>query len=102
VIDKYHSALFTPKEAARYLRMPTSTMRNWMHRAEPGETLVLGLVEAHVLRARRDLDLSTGKIREAAAAVRREFDTPYGLATRKIATDGVDVFIHYADTPTAS
>lgn len=29
--------------------------------------------------------------------IRREFATEYGLASRRIATDGVDVFIHYLD-----
>lgn len=29
--------------------------------------------------------------------MRREFKTPYGLATRRIATDGIDIFVSYAD-----
>jgi uncharacterized protein (DUF433 family) len=29
--------------------------------------------------------------------VRNEFGTPYGLATSRIATDGIDIFLHYTD-----
>lgn len=47
--------------------------------------------------ALRDLGLSKKKIYDAAAAVRREFNTSYGLATRRIATDGIDIFVSYAD-----
>ncbi|WP_244313372.1 hypothetical protein [Streptomyces zinciresistens] len=35
------------------------------------------------------------EIREAAAAVRDAFDTPYGLVSKRIATDGVDIFIEH-------
>ncbi|MGH3928391.1 MAG: DUF433 domain-containing protein [Pseudonocardiaceae bacterium] len=57
----------------------------------------IAVIEAYVLRSLRDLGLSKKKIREAAAAVRRDFKTAYGLATRRIATDGIDIFISYAD-----
>jgi uncharacterized protein (DUF433 family) len=57
----------------------------------------IAVVEAYVLRSLRDLGLAKHKIRDAAADVRREFDTPYGLATKRIATDGIDIFVHYAD-----
>jgi uncharacterized protein (DUF433 family) len=58
----------------------------------------VGVVEAHVLRLlRQELHLSMRKVREAALAVRREFDTPYALATKQIATDGVDIFVQFAD-----
>jgi uncharacterized protein (DUF433 family) len=35
------------------------------------------------------------EIREAAAAVRDAFGTPYGLVSQRIATDGVDIFIEH-------
>lgn len=54
------------------------------------------VVEAYVLRSLRDLRLTKRRIREAAAEVRRTFDTPYALATKKIMTDGVDIFIEHA------
>lgn len=36
-------------------------------------------------------------IRNAAALVRREFNDPYALAKRRIATDGLAVFVRLAD-----
>jgi uncharacterized protein (DUF433 family) len=42
--------------------------------------------------------LSPRKIAEAAADIRNQFGTEYGLASRRIATDGIDVFIHYLET----
>lgn len=35
------------------------------------------------------------EIREAAAAVRDAFDTPYGLVSKRMATDGVDIFVEH-------
>lgn len=112
MVDKFNDPLLTPKETARHLRIPPSTMYAWLNDAAGGAPLVhrvapakhgwpsvpfIAVVEAHVLRSLRDLNLSKAAIREAATAVRREFGTPYALATRRIATDGVDIFIHYAE-----
>ncbi len=111
-IDKYHDALLTPKETARHLQLRPSTLSYWLREQAEGEALVhrvppirrgwpsipfIAVVEAYVLRSLRNLGLSKKKIRDAAAAVRREFNTPYGLATRRIATDGIDIFVSYAD-----
>lgn len=111
-IDTYHDALLTPNETARHLQLPYSTLNYWLREQAAGEALVhrvaptkrgwpsvpfVAVIEAYVLRSLRDLGLSKKKIREAAAAVRREFNTSYGLATRRIATDGIDIFVSYAD-----
>lgn len=111
-IDKYHDALLTPKETARHLQLPPSTLSYWLREQAEGEALVhrvpavkrgwpsipfIAIVEAYVLRSLRNLGLSKKKIRDAAAAVRREFNTSYGLATRRIATDGIDIFVSYVD-----
>ncbi|WP_448330141.1 hypothetical protein [Streptomyces sp. DSM 41534] len=56
----------------------------------------MAVVEAYVLRSRRGY-LSMPKIREAAEAVPLAFGDEYGLTTRRIATDGVDIFVAYAD-----
>ena len=56
----------------------------------------VAVVEAYVLRSLRDLGLTKQQVRDAAAAVRRDFDTPYGLATKRIATDGIDIFIEHS------
>lgn len=111
-IDKYRDALLTPKETARHLQLPPSTLNYWLREKAEGEMLVhrvppgkrgwpslpfVAVIEAYVLRSLRELGLSKKKIRDAAAAVRREFQTSYGLATNRIATDGIDIFVSYAD-----
>ncbi|MEV6690466.1 DUF433 domain-containing protein [Micromonospora sp. NPDC051196] len=113
MIDKFTVPLLTPYEAATHLQIPERTMRRWLHQDAAGSPLVhsvkperrgwpsvpfIALVEAYVLRALRDLGLSSRKIADAAATVRIQFGTEYGLATRKIATDGIDVFVHYLDS----
>ncbi|MCX4823927.1 DUF433 domain-containing protein [Streptomyces sp. NBC_01142] len=55
----------------------------------------IAVAEAHVLRSLRSLGLRMSEIREAAAAVRDAFDTPYGLVSKRIATDGVDIFVEH-------
>ncbi|RCV49903.1 DUF433 domain-containing protein [Marinitenerispora sediminis] len=112
MVDKFHDPLLTPKEAARHLRIPESTLYGWLNERVEDDPLVhavrqakrgaptvpfIAVVECYVLRSLRDLSLSRQAIRDAAATVRREFGTPYGLATQRIATDGVDIFVHYLD-----
>src|SRR5690242_5509743 len=109
-IDLYQTPLLTARETARYLKMPESTLNVWLA-AGPDEPLVhavrperrgwprvpfVGIVEAHVLRALRIAGMPMNEIRTAAAVVRAEFDDPYALAKRRIATDGVAVFIRLA------
>jgi uncharacterized protein (DUF433 family) len=112
MVDKFNDPLLTPKDVARHLGIPESTMYYWLgeeangaplvHRVEPEKrgwpsVPFVAVVEAYVLRSLRELGLTKRKIREAAAEVRRTFDTPYALATKKITTDGVDIFVHYAE-----
>lgn len=110
MIDRFNDPLLTPRDVAHHLRIPSSTLYDWLRESADGKPLVhrveperrgwpsvpfVGVVEAYVLRSLRDLRLSKRRIREAAAEVRRTFDTPYALATKKIMTDGVDIFIEY-------
>ena len=112
MVDKFDDPLLTPREAARHLLIPRATMYYWLHEQADGAPLVhrvtpekrgwpsmpfVAVVEAYVLRSLRELGLRKNVIRDAAARVRREFDTPYGLATKRIATDGIDIFVQYAD-----
>lgn len=112
MVDKFTDPLLTPREAARHLEIPTATMYYWLRERADGAPLVhrveperrgwpsvpfIAVVEAYVLRSLRDLGLKKSTIRAAAEDVRREFDTPFGLATKRIATDGVDIFVHHAD-----
>lgn len=112
MVDKFDDPLMTPRDAARHLLIPRATLYYWLHEEANGTPLVhrvvperrgwpsmpfVAVVEAYVLRSLRDLGLTKQKIRDAAADVRRVFDTPYALATKRIATDGVDIFVRYTD-----
>lgn len=112
MIDIYKTPLLTAREAARHLRMPESTLDNWLAASKSGEPLVhavaperrgwprvpfIGVIEAYVLRALRDAGMPLGDIHRAAAIVRAEFNDPYALASKRIATDGVAVFVRLAD-----
>jgi uncharacterized protein (DUF433 family) len=111
MIDIYATPILTARETARYLRMPESTLDGWL--ATPHEHPLVhavvperrgwprvpfvGVIEAYVLRALRDLGLSMDEVRTAAELVRTEFDDPYALARKRIATDGVTLFVRLAD-----
>lgn len=112
MVDKFNDPLLTPKETARHLLIPDTTMYGWLRENANGAPLVhhvepakrgrpsmpfVAVIEAYVLRSLRDLGLSKRSVRDAAATIRMEFGTPYALATKRIATDGVDIFVHYAD-----
>jgi uncharacterized protein (DUF433 family) len=111
-MDIYTTPLLTARDAAAHLRMPESTLDAWLSESKYGEPLVhsvaperrgwprmpfVGIVEAHVLRALRDLGMSKHQIRGAVHMVREEFSDPYALASRRIATDGVDLFVRLAN-----
>ncbi|WBB80152.1 hypothetical protein O7606_01805 [Micromonospora sp. WMMD882] len=113
MIDKLHDALLTPADTARYLGVPRSAMYSWLFEGAAGAPLVhsvpaarrgwpsvpfVAVIEAYVLRSLRERKLGKDKIRDAAAEIRSAFGNPYGLADRRIATDGIDVFVHYLDT----
>ncbi|GGZ81415.1 DUF433 domain-containing protein [Streptomyces bluensis] len=110
MVDRFKDGLLTPTETASYLEIPQSTLISWLkgkaagaplvHQVEPvrkGQPSVpfIAVAEAHVLRSLRSLGLRMSEIREAAAAVRDAFDTPYGLVSKRIATDGVDIFVEH-------
>ncbi|MCM6774949.1 DUF433 domain-containing protein [Nocardia sp. CDC159] len=113
MVDLFHDALFTPTDVSHHLVIPHRTVTSWLSDSAPGGPLVhrvpaerrgaanvtfIALVEAYVLRAlRTELRFSKRRIREAVEAVRRELDTPYALASQRIATDGIDIFVHYSD-----
>jgi uncharacterized protein (DUF433 family) len=102
-------------DAARYLRIPSSTIRSWTvgypYRVKDGsnffsplidipkrKTSILlsftNLVEVHILRAiRQDHQIKLNKVREALDYIDEQFNIPHPLATEKFRTDGVDLFI---------
>ncbi|MFE7927265.1 DUF433 domain-containing protein [Streptomyces sp. NPDC057456] len=110
MVDRFQDGLLTPTETASCLEIPQSTLTSWLkgraagaplvHQVEPvrkGQPSVpfIAVAEAHVLRSLRSLGLRMSEIKEAAAAVRDAFDTPYGLVSKRIATDGVDIFVEH-------
>jgi uncharacterized protein (DUF433 family) len=113
MVDKFADPLLTATEASRHLGIPGSTLHSWLKDEAPGGPLVhevparkrgyptmpfVAVIEAYVLRSLRDLGLSKAVIRQAALEVRNVFDTPYALASERVVTDGVDLFIrHSAD-----
>jgi uncharacterized protein (DUF433 family) len=109
--DIYTTPLLTAREAARYLRMPESTLDSWLasdsrqplvHAHDPERrgwprVPFVGIIEAYVLRTLRELGFSMPDIRRTADLVRSEFDDPYALASERVATDGVGLFVQVAD-----
>ncbi len=111
-MDIYRTPLLTAREVARHLQMNESTLDRWIRTQAADAPLVhavtperrgwprmpfVAIIEAHVLKALRDLGFSHQEIQAAAAAVRREFGTEYALASQRIASDGVALFIKTAD-----
>jgi len=101
-------------EAARYLNIPTSTLRSWVSGQQyqtqrgpqffqpviapgakkPPLLSFLNLVEAHVLDAiRREHGIPLPKIRIALDYVSRRFPSEHPLATQEFASDGLNLFI---------
>lgn len=107
--DIYKTPILTARETARYLDMPESTLDVWLaqdealvHSVRPERRgwpriPFVGVIEAQVLRGLRDLRVPMAEIRKAVEIVREEFDDPYALASRRIATDGVNAFVRLAD-----
>jgi uncharacterized protein (DUF433 family) len=110
MVDRFTDGLLTPTETSSYLEIPSSTLASWLkgraagaplvHQVEPvrkGQPSVpfIAVAEAHVLHSLRSLGLRMSEIREAAAAVRDAFGTSYGLVSKRIATDGVDIFVEH-------
>lgn len=110
--DIYRTPLLTARESARYLKMPESTLDGWLaddsrqplvHAVPPERrgwprVPFVGIIEAYVLRTLREqLGFSMPDIRRAADLARSEFDDPYALASERIATDGVGLFVRVAD-----
>lgn len=113
-VNIFTDALFTPREVSTYLGIPQSTVYHWLrsesqghvplvHHLEPerrGAASVpfAALVEAFVLRALRNrLKFSKRQIVDTVADVRENFGTDFALASKRIATDGIDIFIHHND-----
>lgn len=111
-MDANGTPLLTARDAARHLRMPESTLDSWIVSRRGAPSLIhavtperrgwprlpfVAIIEAYVLRSLRELGAPMDEVRKAAAIVREEFGDEYALATQRIATDGVDLFVQLAD-----
>src|SRR5262249_34524932 len=108
-----HGSLFMIDEAAHHLGLPRSTLSDWTRRQAGPAPLVHGiepetprsaslpfvsLVEAHMLRGFRELGLSAQGLRESVTRLREKLGDEYALATRNVATDGVDLLVNMAES----
>ena len=111
-MDIYRTPILTAREVARHLEMPETTLDRWIRTQAADAPLVhavvpekrgwprmpfVSVIEAYVLRALRKQGFKLDEIQQAAEVVRREFDDPYALASQRIATDGVALFVQMAD-----
>jgi uncharacterized protein (DUF433 family) len=118
MVDIFKDPLLTPTEVSTYLKIPRSTVYYWLNAnvaGAPNHRTALvhhlpterrggasvpfaGVVEAYVLRAlRNQLGFTKRQIADTVTDVRVNFGTDFALASRRIATDGIDIFIEHND-----
>lgn len=120
MLDRFGDALYTVRDSARYLDVPTSTFRNWAHgyryRRVDGQDVVgppvlstlpragawrpvvpfIGLAEGAVLSAIRRSGVPMQRIRPAIERLDTELGLAHALANRRLYTDGAEVLYDYA------
>lgn len=102
---------YSPAEAARYLRMPTSTLRTWifgqqkdgrgamfpvLQLPDPRKKLLsfINLVEAHILFSiRKDHNLPLPSVRKALRYLQNNMGSKHPLVENKFEVSGRDLFI---------
>jgi uncharacterized protein (DUF433 family) len=114
VHDLREAPVYSAMEAARYLRLPPSTVRawsfgqryRWKGEMRPFEPVIaaadrrgrrlsfINLVELFVLSAiRRKYDLALPQVRRAVNYLKRKFPSPHPLADHDFQTNRVDLFV---------
>lgn len=113
--DIRHMPLYSPAEAARFLRLPASTVRAWAfgqgYKARHGEPRqfepvittadpvkrrlsFVNLVELLVLAAiRKQHQVKLQQVRSAVEFLRKRFPSKHPLADNDFQTDGIDLFV---------
>lgn len=119
--DRFEAPLYTVTEAARYLDVPSSTLRVWAHgyrrrRPHGGPDTVgapilttvprtgitgpvvpfIGVAEGMVLTGIRRSGVPLQRIRPALDQLDTEFGLTHALASRRLYTDGAEVLFDYA------
>jgi len=115
---------YSAGKAARYLNIPSSTIRAWtvgykypitdgekhcqpiinVEITKPLSLSFINLIEIHILRAiRQHHQIDLGKVRIALGYIYEQFNIPHPLVHQEFFTDGVDLFIeHYGNLIKAS
>lgn len=103
---------YTITEAAHYLRIPSTTLREWirgphktrirpliMLNKQSGSTLsFLNLVEAYVLDALRNTyDVPMASVRKALHYLQKNSPSDHPLIDQDFQTDGLDLFVEHCD-----
>lgn len=109
-VNIFDDPLFTPRDVSMFLDIPKSTVYSWLaagdgqalvHRIDAGHgkpsVPFAALVEAYVLRALRELGFTRMQIADTVRDVRSEFGHDFALASNRIGTDGIDIFLRHAD-----
>lgn len=120
--DRFSVPLYSVAEASRYLDIPRTTLRTWVHGygsnaagttsiasagapvvtslpPEEGLTLpFIGLAEAYVLSAFRKAKVPFKRIRPALDRLKDEFGIQHALASKSLYTDGAEVLYDYAQS----
>ncbi|HWI42008.1 MAG TPA: DUF433 domain-containing protein [Nocardioides sp.] len=111
-MDIYRTPLLTAREVARHLKMPESTLDVWIASQADDAPLIhavqperrgwprmpfISIIETYVLRSLRELGAPKADVLRAAEIIRHEFGDEYALASKRIATDGIALFVELAD-----
>lgn len=98
----------TTSGVATLIGMPTPTVYSWTRARGRRPALVhtitndrrgwptipvVGLAEAHVIRALRSMDIRMSKITEVVNWLRNEANDPFALASPRLVTDGIDLYV---------
>jgi uncharacterized protein (DUF433 family) len=97
--------LYTVSEAARYLKLSTSTVHSWAYPSSHAEALVttvrgrgwasvpfIGFAEAFVIKAAKTAGVPDHRIRPGVDAIKeRAGGIPHALASRLVWTDGAEL-----------
>jgi uncharacterized protein (DUF433 family) len=115
-IDPRDIPIYSINDAARYLWIPSSTIRSWtlgqaypvkdgsnffdplieIKQRKPYLLSFTNLIEIHILRGiRQHHQIKLNKVREALDFINKKFNIPHPLATQQFSTDGADLFIEY-------
>lgn len=115
--DPRHIATYRPFEAARYLRVPISTLWVWVFGTryqppfepfEPFEPLIqlpkpkerllsfTNLIELHVLNGIRKVhNVPLVQVRQGLNYLKDLYSMEHPLASQKLYTDGIDLFVEH-------